>query len=194
MFFCSFKSGKAAWLTKLPFSSSSPMFIKPTFGLLMPYTASAKMLPKTPNWANTSGLQSALAPTSSIMPNPFFSLGTLVAMAGRCTPSMARTLNMEPTNMAPVFPAEAKESIFPSFRYWKPTEMLEFGFWVMALVGCSPILITSVQWTNSKHEASICCSAKIGSACSVSPNNTIFWSGDKTCWAAIAPKTAALGA
>ena len=50
------------------------------------------------------------------------------AIAGRRIPGIAFTVNIDPTNMAPVFPAEAKESIFPSFRRWKPTVILEFCF------------------------------------------------------------------
>ena len=47
-------------------------------------------------------------------PHPPFSFGNKEAIAGLRIPGIAFTLNMEPTSMAPVFPAEANESIDPS--------------------------------------------------------------------------------
>src|SRR5690606_11543555 len=94
-------------------------------------------------WFSISGLQSALAHTSRMMPNPLFSFGTLVAIAGRNTLGMGFTLNIAPTSMAPVFPAEEKESISPFFSGSKPLAILELGFWVIAFVGCSCIGMAS---------------------------------------------------
>ncbi|MNI75205.1 hypothetical protein D3C73_1313370 [compost metagenome] len=111
-----------------PFSSSSPIFNNPTLGLDTLNTCSAKTLPKIANWFNISGLQSALAPTSNKIPKPDFNLGTMDAIAGRNTPGIALTLNIEPTSMAPVLPAEANESISFVFKYSNPFAILELGF------------------------------------------------------------------
>ena len=50
-------------------------------------------------------------------------------MAGLKTPGIVFTLNTAPTSMAPVFPAEAKESMSPFLSSTNPLAMLEFGFW-----------------------------------------------------------------
>ncbi|MNE84841.1 hypothetical protein D3C87_1667060 [compost metagenome] len=111
-----------------PFSSSSPMFNNPTLGLDTLNTCSAKRLPNIANWFSISGLQSAFAPTSSKIPNPDFNFGTIDAMAGRNTPGIAFTLNIDPTSIAPVLPADANESISLFFKYSNPFAILELGF------------------------------------------------------------------
>ena len=118
------------------------------------YTCSASSEPRSPNWASTSLLQSALAPTSSRIPKPPFSLGTKVGMQGRMTPGMGLMLKMLPTSMAPVLPVLAKASRSPLFNRWKPMLMLLWGFAWSALVGLSCMVISSWLGTISKAEGS----------------------------------------
>ena len=49
-------------------------------------------------------------------PQPPLTFGRSVAIAGRMIPEIGLTVNMEPTSIAPVFPALAKASIFFSFN------------------------------------------------------------------------------
>src|SRR5690606_24128062 len=106
-----------------------------TLGFWIPSTCSAYKLPSMANWLSISGLQSAFAPTSSNIPLPLLSFGTWVAIAGLDTPGIVLTLNIAPTSIAPVLPADANESMTPFFKSSKPLATLELGFWVMALVG-----------------------------------------------------------
>jgi hypothetical protein len=90
------------------------------------YTCLASMEPSRPNWASTSGLQSALAPTSNSTPTSAF-LGNQRGDARADDTGMGLVMKMLPTSIAPVLPVLAKASIFPSFIRWKPMLMLLFG-------------------------------------------------------------------
>src|SRR5690606_41196410 len=92
--------------------------------------------------------------TSSNIPLPLLSFGTWVAIAGLDTPGIVLTLNIAPTSIAPVLPADANESMTPFFKSSKPLATLELGFWVMALVGWSCIEMFSGACTYSNSEVS----------------------------------------
>ena len=62
------------------------------------------------------------------MTSPPSIVGMTDDMAGRMMPSICLTVYMQPTIMAPVLPALANPSIFPSVRERNPTAMLESGF------------------------------------------------------------------
>ena len=97
-------------------------------GLAIPNANFVYSEPSSANSANTSGLQSALAPMSSIrLYLPFFS-GRKPAIGGRWIFPTVLTVKSEPTIIAPVFPALQKASTCFSFKSLNPTPMLELGF------------------------------------------------------------------
>ena len=79
-------------------------------------------------------MQSATTPTSKIIPTPPDSFGKIDAMQGRITPLIGEIENIEPTNIAPEFPALAKTSISPLFNKENPIVILLSGFCLMAFV------------------------------------------------------------
>ena len=99
-----------------PFSGSAPIFNNPTLGFSILYTKRAYKEPRIPNWYITSGLGSGLVPISSKNVLPPFSFGNPTVVHGLSTPSIMPTLYMEPTTMAPLLPALANPSIWPSLR------------------------------------------------------------------------------
>src|SRR5690554_3365458 len=73
---------------RFPFPSSSPILSNPIFGLSTFITYLEQSDPRHANWYKTSGLQSALAPTSIIIELPPVTLGKTEVIHGRITPGM----------------------------------------------------------------------------------------------------------
>ena len=137
----SFISLNAAFVSSLPFSSSAPLFIRPTRGSRIPITFCIYALPIIANCCRYWGLQSTLAPQSINSTGPF-TVGRIGANAGLFTPFIRRTISVAPASTAPVLPAETNASAPPFATSSSAFTSDESFFLFIAMVGCSSHDIT----------------------------------------------------
>ena len=71
-------------------------------------------------------------------------VGKTGAKGGLLTPGIRPIIACDPTNMAPVLPAETKASASPALTRFIATTMDESFFLRIAFTGCSAVSITSV--------------------------------------------------
>ena len=101
------------------------------------------------NCCRFCGLQSTLAPTSSMMVAVLAAVGNTVASAGRSTPGMTPRTILAVTMAAPVLPAVTKPLAVPSFTRRRPTRIEESRFCLTACAAFSSMVMNSEAWTTS---------------------------------------------